>query len=55
MFRKTDPQRSLLECEFLVPPEKVERLADGFSMVFGGEAVSARYRGPPDSSLFDPR
>ena len=26
MFRKTDPQRSLLECEFLVPPEKAERL-----------------------------
>ena len=26
MFVKTDPQRSLLECEFLLPPEKRQRL-----------------------------
>ena len=26
MFVKTDPQKLLLECEFLLPPEKWERL-----------------------------
>ena len=34
MFRKTDPQRSLLECEFLVPPEKAERLKKSWAEVF---------------------
>lgn len=34
MFRKTDPQRSLLECEFLVPPEKVERLKHSWAEPF---------------------
>jgi hypothetical protein len=34
MFRKTDPQRSLLECEFLVPPEKAERLRRSWAEVF---------------------
>ncbi len=34
MFRKTDPQRSLLECEFLVPPEKAERLKRSWAEPF---------------------
>jgi ribulose bisphosphate carboxylase small subunit len=34
MFRKTDPQRSLLECEFLVPPEKAERLKHSWAEPF---------------------
>lgn len=34
MFRKTDPQRSLLECEFLVPPEKAERLRRSWAEPF---------------------
>lgn len=34
MFKKTDPQRSLLECEFLVPPEKAERLRRSWAETF---------------------
>ncbi len=34
MFRKTDPQRSLLECEFLLPPEKKERLRKSWAHPF---------------------
>ncbi len=34
MFRKTNPQRSLLECEFLVPPEKAERLRRSWAEPF---------------------
>ena len=34
MFVKTDPQRSLLECEFLVPPEKRARLEKSWAEPF---------------------
>ena len=34
MFVKTDPQRSLLECEFLLPPEKRERLEKSWAAPF---------------------
>lgn len=34
MFRKTNPQRSLLECEFLLPPEKAERLKTSWAEQF---------------------
>ena len=34
MFRKTDPQRSLLECEFLLPPEKKARLEKSWAKPF---------------------
>jgi len=34
MFVKTDPQRSLLECEFLLPPEKRERLEKSWAEPF---------------------
>ena len=34
MFRKTEPQRSLLECEFLLPPEKKARLEKTWAKVF---------------------
>jgi hypothetical protein len=34
MFRKTAPQRSLLECEFLVPPEKKARLEKSWAKPF---------------------
>ena len=34
MFVKTDPQRSLLECEFLLPPEKRERLKKSWAEPF---------------------
>ena len=34
MFRKTDPQRSLLECEFLVPPEKAKRIKRSWAEPF---------------------
>jgi hypothetical protein len=34
MFRPTDPQRSLLECEFLLPPDKAERLRKSWAHPF---------------------
>ena len=34
MFVKTDPQRSLLECEFLLPPQKAERLRKSWAEPF---------------------
>jgi hypothetical protein len=34
MFRKTDPQRSLLECEFLLPLEKKARLEKSWAKPF---------------------
>lgn len=34
MFRSTSPQPSLLECRFLVPPEKRARLAQSWAEVF---------------------
>jgi len=34
MFRPTDPQRSLLECEFLLPPEKKARLEKSWAKPF---------------------
>jgi hypothetical protein len=34
MFRKTAPQRSLLECEFLLPPEKKARLEKSWAKPF---------------------
>lgn len=34
MFRPTDPQQSLLECRFLVPPAKKERLEKSWAQVF---------------------
>ena len=34
MFRKTDRQRSLLECEFLLPPEKKARLEKSWAKPF---------------------
>ncbi len=34
MFRPTDPQRSLLECEFLLPPDKAARLKKSWAHPF---------------------
>ena len=34
MFVKTDPQRSLLECEYLLPPEKRARLEKSWAEPF---------------------
>jgi hypothetical protein len=34
MFRPTDPQQSLLECQFLVPPAKKARLEKSWAQVF---------------------
>jgi len=34
MFRPTDPQTSLLECHFLIPPEKRARLERSWAHVF---------------------
>lgn len=34
MFRSTDPQRSLFECEFLIPPDKAARLQKSWAEPF---------------------
>ena len=40
MFRKTAPQRSMFECEFLVPPEKAERLKKSWAEPFRQRILS---------------
>ena len=39
MFRKRSPQRSLLECQFLVPPAKAQRLQKSWAEAFQQRAL----------------